>query len=167
MTAEMLSKYRRQVEEIEADVKHGLNRGYNKNILISKLRRKKIITQHITHCEQKIDVLIQKQYQLEQLNITIMQIDAIKDTTKIFKEYTPKLEKIEQLSATITELQDDIMEVNDTLNMDIIDFDDDELEKELKQLDNQPDVNIISTFPVVPQHDTVYNTDDKIPLLIK
>ena len=42
MTTEMLSKYRRQVEEIEADVKHGLNRGYNKQSLISKLRRKKL-----------------------------------------------------------------------------------------------------------------------------
>ena len=31
MTSEMLSKYRRQVADIEADVKHGLKRGYNNN----------------------------------------------------------------------------------------------------------------------------------------
>ena len=148
MTSEMLSKYRRQVADIEADVKHGLKRGYNKQSLITKLRRKKIITHHITQCEQKIDVLVQKQYQLEQLNITIMQIDALRDTTKIMKNFTKtnNIEKIEQLTDTMNELQDNIMDINESLNTDILDFDDNEL-NEL----NRSDPNIIATFPVVPQ----------------
>lgn len=152
MTSEMLSKYRRQVSDIEADVKHGLNRGYNKQSLISKLRRKKIITHHITQCEQKIDVLVQKQYQLEQLNITIMQIDALRDTTKLMKNFTKtnSIEKIEQLTDTMNELQDNIMDINETLNTDVLDFDEDELERELNKM-NQTEPNIIATFPVVPQ----------------
>ena len=152
MTSEMLSKYRRQVADIEADVKHGLKRGYNKQSLITKLRRKKIITHHITQCEQKIDVLVQKQYQLEQLNITIMQIDALRDTTKIMKNFTKtnNIEKIEQLTDTMNELQDNIMDINESLNTDILDFDDNELEDELNEL-NRSDPNIIATFPVVPQ----------------
>ena len=154
MTSEMLSKYRRQVSDIEADVKHGLNRGYNKQSLISKLRRKKIITHHITQCEQKIDVLVQKQYQLEQLNITIMQIDALRDTTKLMKNFTKtnSIEKIEQLTDTMNELQDNIMDINETLNTDVLDFDEDELERELNKM-NQTEPNIIATFPVVPQDD--------------
>jgi len=154
MTSEMLSKYRRQVADIEADVKHGLNRGYNKQSLISKLRRKKIITHHITQCEQKIDVLVQKQYQLEQLNITIMQIDALRDTTKLMKNFTKtnSIEKIEQLTDTMNELQDNIMDINETLNTDVLDFDEDELERELNKM-NQTEPNIIATFPVVPQDD--------------
>ena len=152
MTSEMLSKYRRQVSDIEADVKHGLKRGYNKQSLITKLRRKKIITHHITQCEQKIDVLVQKQYQLEQLNITIMQIDALRNTTKIMKNFTKtnSIEKIEQLTDTMNELQDNIMDINETLNTDVLDFDDDELERELNKM-NQTEPNIIATFPVVPQ----------------
>ena len=152
MTSEMLSKYRRQVADIEADVKHGLKRGYNKQSLITKLRRKKIITHHITQCEQKIDVLVQKQYQLEQLNITIMQIHALRDTTKIMKNFTQtnNIEKIEQLTDTMNELQDNIMDINESLNTDILDFDDDELEHELNEL-KRTDPTIIATFPVVPQ----------------
>ena len=152
MTSEMLSKYRRQVADIEADVKHGLKRGYNKQSLISKLRRKKIITHHITQCEQKIDVLVQKQYQLEQLNITIMQIDALRDTTNLMKNFTKtnSIEKIEQLTDTMDDLQNDIMTINETINTDVMDFDDDELEDELNEL-NRTDPNIIATFPVVPQ----------------
>ena len=152
MTSEMLSKYRRQVADIEADVKHGLKRGYNKQSLITKLKRKKIITHHITQCEQKIEVLVQKQYQLEQLNITIMQIDALRDTTKIMKNFTKtnNIEKIEQLTDTINELQDNIMDINETLNTDILDFDDNELEHELNEL-NRKEPTIIATFPVVPQ----------------
>lgn len=158
MTSEMLSKYRRQVADIEADIKHGLKRGYNKQSLISKLRRKKIIIHHITQCEQKIDILVQKQYQLEQLNITIMQIDALRDTTKIMKTFTKtnNIEKLEQLTDTMNELQDNIMDINKSLNTDILDFDDDELEHELNEL-NQTDPNIIATFPVVPQ-DEIFST---------
>ena len=153
MTSEMLSKYRRQVIDIEADVKHGLKRGYNKKNLISKLRRKKIITHHITQCEQKIDVLVQKQYQLEQLNITIMQIDALRDTTKIMKHFTKtnNIEKIEQLTESMNDLQENIMDINATLNTDVIDFDKDELEHELAEINSEPETNVIATFPVVPQ----------------
>ncbi len=153
MTTEMLSKYRRQVEEIEAEVKHGLNRGYNKQSLITKLRRKKIITQYMNQCQHKIDTIIQKQYQLEQLNITIMQIDALRDTTKIFKQFTKthSIEKIEQLTETINDLQDDIMDINDTINTPIIEFDEHELEHELETINARPETNVIATFPVVPQ----------------
>lgn len=162
MTNEMLSKYIRQIEEIEADVKHGLKRGYNKNILINKLRKKKIISHNITQCEQKINVLIQKQYQLEQLNITIMQIDALRDTTKLMKNFTKtnKIEKIEQLTDTMSELQDNIMDINEQLTIDVIDFNDDELEHELAELNSGLETNIIATFPIVPQND-ITSSDNK------
>ena len=148
----MSSKYRRQVENLDLDIKHGLKRGYAKHTLLSKLRRKKIIEKNIIECQKKIDVLVHKQYALEQLNINILQIEALKDTSIVFKSYTKTntIEKIEKLTDTINDLQDDIMDINEALNTPNIDFDEDELEKELSQMEtSSPD--IIATFPVAPQ----------------
>ena len=81
-----------------------------------------------------------------------MQIDALRDTTKIMKNFTKtnNIEKIEQLTDTMNELQDNIMDINETLNTDVIQFDEHELEHELNEL-NRTDPNIIATFPVIPQ----------------
>ena len=83
-----------------------------------------------------------------------MQIDALRDTTKLMKNFTKtnSIEKIEQLTDTMNELQDNIMDINETLNTDVLDFDESELEDELNEL-NRTDPNIIATFPVVPQDD--------------
>ena len=55
------------------------------------------------------------------------------------------------LSDTMTDLQNDIMDINETIHIDAIDFDEQELEEELQHLDQKPETNVIATFPVVPQ----------------
>ena len=52
---------------------------------------------------------------------------------------------------TMTDLQNDIMDINETIHIDAIDFDEQELEEELQHLDQKPETNVIATFPVVPQ----------------
>ena len=60
------------------------------------------------------------------------------------------VEKIEQLTDSMNELQDNILDINETLNTDVIQFDNNELEHELNEL-TLTEPNIIAKFPVVPQ----------------
>ena len=85
---EMLSKYGRQLVELEMDIKSGIRRGLSKPTLLTKLRKKKILLHYMNQCRKKIDAIVQKQYALEQLNITAMQIEAMKGTAKVFKTFT-------------------------------------------------------------------------------
>ena len=62
-----------------------------------------------------------------------------------------KSSQTSQLSDIMTDLQNDIMDINETIHIDAIDFDEQELEEELQHLDQKPETNVIATFPVVPQ----------------
>ena len=79
-------------------------------------------------------VCTQKQCSLEQLEITKMQLDAIKSTSKIFKRFTNRhtVEKVEQLQESMCALQDDMMDISDILNQPTLD--DLDVEDELEEL---------------------------------
>jgi hypothetical protein len=160
---EMLSKYGRQLSELELDIKSGIRRGVSRPILLTKLRKKKIVLHYMDQCRKKIDAIVQKQYALEQLNITAMQIEAMKGTAKVFKTFTKthNIEKIEHLQENMTDLQDQIMEINDTIGADPLMFDEDELLEELDELANEPDTTPIATvsFPVAPQPEASEKTE--------
>jgi hypothetical protein len=162
---EMLSKYGRQLAELEMDIKSGIRLGLSKPIMLTKLRKKKILLHYMDHCRKKIDAIIHKQYALEQLNITAMQIEAMKGTAKVFKTFTKthNIDKIEQLQENMIDLQDQIMEINDTMGTDPLLFDEDELMQELNEIANEPDPTPVATvsFPVVPED----KINDRVALL--
>lgn len=151
---EMLSKYTRQLSEVEGDLRHGIKHGHSKPVLLSKLKKKKLILHYMDQCRKKIDVILEKQYALEQLNITSMQIEAMKGTSQVFKRFTRvhSIERLEELQGNIEDLQDQIMEINETIGTEPMMFDEDELEKELEEL-NVETPNPVSTieFPAVPE----------------
>jgi hypothetical protein len=163
---EMLSKYGRQLTELEMDIKSGIRRGLSKPTLLTKLRKKKILLHYMEQCRKKIDAIVQKQYALEQLNITAMQIEAMKGTAKVFKTFTKtyNIDKIEQLQENMVDLQEQIMEINDTIGSDPLLFDEDELMEELNEIANEPDITPVATisFPVVPENKIV---NDRVALL--
>jgi len=148
----MLRKYQRKLDDIQKDILQSIRAKENKDILIHKLRRKKVVLHHMNVCRRKIETLLQKQYALEQLNITKMQIDAIKNTVKVFKIFNKKhsLEKIEDLQDTLEELSSQFLDVESCLSeaSPLINIDDSELEKELDLLEKQP-----LEFPTVPTTD--------------
>lgn len=165
---QMYAKYQRQVAEIEMEVKSGLRHGTSKKMLLSKLRKKKIIIHYMNQTSAKRDQILQKTYALENLNITAMQLKAMKSTAKAFRSFSSShsVEKIEQLQDTMDEYQDQIMEIDEIINKDIsLDFDDDELEAELEVLKNSPEEVIVSTFPSLPQIEEESVTQEKVPLL--
>lgn len=165
---EMLKKYSRQLSDLELDIRHSLARGHDKHVLLSKLRRKKILLHYMQRCRKKIDVILHKKYAVEQLNITAMQIDAMKDTADVFRTFTNKhnIEKIEELQDTMEDLQGQIMDINESLGTEQLIFDDDELEKELNDLNYEAATVAIATFPDVAQPQSQVVPMDKEKILI-
>jgi len=149
----MVNKYNRQYDELDADIKRSLRKKEDKALLIHKLRRKKVVLHYIESCRKKMDILMQKQYAIEQLNITKMQLDALKNSVRLFKQFTKQnsLNKIEDLQDTLEELTAQILDVNSALHeaAPLIDIDDSELEMELTELETT-----LPSFPEVFSSDT-------------
>lgn len=154
MLQEMIKKYQRQYDELDAAIKQGLREKEEKQMLMHKLRRKKVVLHYINICHKKIDALVQKKYQIEQLNITKHQLDAMRTSVQVFKQFTKEnsLEKIETLQESMVELTEQILDVNDTLNeaAPLIDFDEDELEAELDDLTNATSIPLDVVLPQEP-----------------
>ena len=80
---------------------------------------------------KKIASIVSKQYALENLNITQLQLQAIKDTVKVFKVFnkTHSYEKIDNLKDQLEELTDQFMDVENLITEEstLLQFDDSEL----------------------------------------
>ena len=131
---EMVYKYDIQLEKINNELKIKVAEKAPKDRLIVLLRQRKILRNYLTQCENRMTVCTQKQCSLEQLEITKMQLDAIKSTSKIFKRFTNRhtVEKVEQLQESMCALQDDMMDISDILNQPTLD--DLDVEDELDEL---------------------------------
>lgn len=162
---EMLSKYDRQLSVLNTEISTN-RRVVSKTKLLSMLRKRKLIRHYASQCEKKIEGLEQKQYALEQLGITAMQVEALKGTTKVLKSFTKThdIDRLEKLQGDMQELQDQIMDIDEALQVDMLDIDEDELERELVEIQKVPNTPIATvSFPVVPEHVEKYV--EKIPLL--
>lgn len=99
----------------------------------------------------KIANIVSKQYALENLNITKLQLEALKETVKVFKVFnkTHSYEKIDSLKEQLDELTEQFMEVDSIINEEspLINFDEAELEQELVTLNDSLE------FPTVPIHE--------------
>ena len=107
----------------------------------------------------KIANIISKQYALENLNITKLQLNAIKETVKVFKVFnkTHSYEKIDSLKDQLDELTEQFMEIDTIINEEspLLNFDDSELEQELVTL------NETVEYPTIPLHDIEVNKVDQ------
>ena len=148
----MLSKYQRQHDVLHQDILTSIRDKGDKYIMLHKLRRKKIILHYIDSTRKKIASIVSKQYALENLNITRLQLEAIKDTVKVFKKFnkTHSYEKIDNLKDQLEELTDQFMDVENLITEEstLLQFDDSELEEELNQLKDGS-----LSFPEIPMHE--------------
>ena len=78
---DMIHKY----ERIKTETKVKFKDETTKRRKLMHLKRIKTLEHHITQCGAKLIACVNKQYALEQLEITKMQIEAIKSSTSIFK----------------------------------------------------------------------------------
>ena len=160
ISVEKAIKEMRQVEAVLQDMIHKYERIKNetkvkfkeevtKRRKLMHLRRIKTLEHHITQCEVKLISCINKQYALEQLEISKMQIEAIKSSTSIFKsfsKYNP-IHKIEDLQETMEERLEDLTDISELLTTGTVEFDEDELLAELNDIEGE---QIVEEMPEVP-----------------
>jgi hypothetical protein len=142
---DMIYKY----ERIKTETKIKFKEEATKRRKLMHLKRIKTLDHHITQCEAKLIACVNKQYALEQLEITKMQIEAIKSSTSIFKsfsKYNP-LHKIEDLQETMEERLEDLADITDLLTSGTVEFDEDELLAELNDIEGE---QIVEEMPEVP-----------------
>jgi hypothetical protein len=173
---EMVYKYDIQLEKINIELKIKVAEKAPKDRLMVLLRQRKILRNYLTQCENRMTVCTQKQCSLEQLEITKMQLDAIKSTSKIFKRFTNRhtVEKVEQLQESMCALQDDMMDISDILNQPTLD--DLDVEDELEELmalvgtdTTDPPVPIMvpdMEFPDIPDTESDTESDERVMLPI-
>lgn len=153
---EMVAKYERQKNSLEDDIKHGLRMKEDKKILLQKLKQKRIVVHYMGKVRDRINLIMEKRFQIESLNITAMQVNALRHTASVFKDFNKvnNLDKIEKLQETMVELTDQVIEINETLGSEpLIDIDEEELLTELNEL-NTETFTPISTIemPMVTQN---------------
>ena len=104
---EMVSKYERIRKETMTKLKQAPKKS-RKLLHLKRIKTLWIFTLH--QCELKIAACVHKQYSLEQLEITRLQINAIKASTSVFRsfsKYNP-IHKIEDLTEQMEELTEDL-----------------------------------------------------------
>ena len=114
------------------------------------LKKIKTLDHYIQHCENKISVCVQKQYALEQLEVTKLQVEAIRASTSVFKrwsKYNP-IDKIEDLQDTMEEQFAELADITGLLEQSSLQFDEDELMAELAQMET--DEQMQEELPQVP-----------------
>lgn len=160
MLHEMVKKY----EGIRAETLVAFRESTMKSRKLVLLKKKKTLEHHIRQCENKIAVCVQKQYALEQLEVTKMQVDAIRSSTSVFRsfsKYNP-IEKIEDLQSQMEDMTEDLADVTQLLVGSVMeDFDEEELEAELMHMES--DEHMMEELPEVPTHAL---TKPKIPVMI-
>lgn len=129
----MASRYKSEINAIDINTKT-----MTKQQILVKLRRKKMIEKSLTDTENKLSILFQKRLLLESLDVTKMQIKALKNSTKVLKGFTSinNVEKIEELTDNLEEMMGNVIEINDILNEDNsnMDIDENELLEEVEEM---------------------------------
>jgi len=142
---EMIHKY----EKIKNETRVKFKEETVKRRKLMHLKRIKTLEHHITQCEAKLIACVNKQYALEQLEVSRMQIEAIKSSTSIFKsfsKYNP-IDKIEDLQESMEEKLEDLADISALLTSGTVEFDEDELMSELNDIDGE---QIVEEMPVAP-----------------
>lgn len=119
---EMVYKYEIRLESTNNELKEKVAAKATKDRLIVLLRRRKILRSYLIQSESRMSLCTQKQCSLEQLEITRMQLQAIKSTSSIFKRFTKRhtVERVEQLQDTLCALQDDMMDISEILEQPLV-----------------------------------------------
>jgi len=148
----MINKYERQEEDITDSIKTRLADGVPKRKLVNAMRRKKTVQHYIDICSKRVESIVAKRYAMEQLNITKMQVDAMRDTSVVFKQFVKlhDVDKVEEMQETLQELTEQVMDINTVFENDTLVFDDDELEAELNRLVDSPK-HIVATIETTHQ----------------
>mgnify|MGYP006088077327 CR=1 FL=1 len=149
----LIDKYQKQIDEQRSKAKKKMN---CKSESIRHVKRILVIRHHQKQLENRMLSLLHKRYTLESLNVTKMHLNAIKLTTKTFKQFLKAndIDKVEDMQETLSEMISDACELNEVISStDLIDgIDDDDIENEYNEMlsEIQHPVQPQIEFPTVP-----------------
>lgn len=144
----LIDKYEKQIKEQKQKARQKLYKSddckrHVKTIMIIKHHKKKL--------EDRLNACQNKRYHLESLNVTKMHIDAVKMTSTAFSQFLKDndIERVEQLTESLTEMIDDACEINDTLTQSEGPFtvDDADIEEEYRQMQLEIQLPVVPTGP--------------------
>ena len=94
----LIDKYQKQIDEQRSEAKKKMN---CKSESIRHVKRILLIRHHQKQLENRMLSLLNKRYTLESLNVTKMHLNAIKLTTKTFKQFLKAndIDKVEDMQA--------------------------------------------------------------------
>lgn len=100
------------------------------------LKRAKQFDYQIEQLQKRVLTCTQKIITLQNMHMASMQLRAIHNTTKVFKDFTRQhdLDRVEQLQDELESGMERVMEIHETLVEDTIDVDESVLETELDEL---------------------------------
>ena len=100
------------------------------------LKRAKQFDYQIEQLQKRVLTCTQKIITLQNMHMASMQLRAIHNTTKVFKDFTRQhdLDRVEQLQDELESGMERVMEIHETLVEDTIDVDESVLETELNEL---------------------------------
>ena len=155
---ELIVKYEKELDMTSAAFRTAMD-SKNKNHQRIALRKMKLLRHHIDQAGKRLHNIVSKQYAIEQLGITKLHVEAMQHTSSVFRAFAKQhsVDKVEQMVDTLADLTSRVLEVAELLEEPQFHVDENEIEKELQDLEAE----MLPELPVPPSHAV---GADKIPL---
>jgi charged multivesicular body protein 5 len=163
----LIEKYDAQIGQERRVVRMRL-RTHHKDDCMRHVRTIHIIRAHRHRLEHRLTACMHKRYQLESLNVTKMHIEAVKTTTKTYRQFLQQhdIDKVEQLQDTLAGMIEDACDMNESLSApsEAMDIDEDEIAREYDSLCAEIDLPVAPQGPIVPRHTDTNPELEMVPL---
>jgi len=148
---QQISKYDSEVNMAMRQLRLAIKNKESKRAQIYYLKKKKLLEHHLNSASKRLLALNHQQLNLESIKMTALHFETIKQTTFALKTYMKQtdVDKVEEMSDNLAEYIADSTDIQNILSQDVtgLEFDPDELEAELHQLETG-DISL----PIVPTH---------------
>lgn len=147
---QMRQKYEEQLDEISEAISNAKQmpqdsahkREKRKNRLMDLLRRRKMLAHYVAQTDKRLHMINSKMLALDQLQISQMQIDAVRSTAQAFATFQRRvggLDSVEDASDKLDEQMSMLTDLTQVLEdqelYPMLDMDDSELMQELEEMD--------------------------------
>ncbi len=148
---QQISKYDSELNMSMRQLRLAIKNKESKRAQLYYLKRKKLLEHHLNSASKRLLALNQQQLNLESIKMTALHFETIKQTTFALKTYMKQtdVDKVEEMSDNLAEYIADSTDIQNILSQDVtgLEFDNEELEAELHQLETG-DISL----PIVPSH---------------
>jgi len=149
---EMIMKYQNDVDKCEAAIR---NQSTTRSTKMYLVRRRKILLKHIDSLHQKLVSVTSKIFSVEQLCLIKKEIESLRTTAKVFKQFAP-VGRIEDLTENMEAQLNKVLDIQDLLSSTTNNLD---VEEDLALLEKEVEFDTLE-LPEVPIDVVVGNLDD-------